>query len=335
MNTTGIQNYLSNVFRPIYTYDSTTFNFTPRLELSNIDTYSGNTINVFTAAVGDSNDNVYVGRNAGNAFNFLQACRNVTALGVGAAGSISNDSNCVYIGYYAGSGSSNADDVISIGADSGGNGDSNIFIGSSTGTVGNSNILIGHSIDPDSASNQIRIGYSNQIPIAADLSLGWVGLGGPLAPNGNNKLDVSGDTQIQGRLGINITPDQRTFEVNGNFRSTDGPSNILDFSNGFTSSTGGFGSYRGSLLVNSGANGQIGTNLLKKGMAIISVNSGTANYDGRMTLVLDVAPATFVNIASSNSTTTEVNFTPSNINISNTTGGNLTYDYSITYFPMP
>lgn len=331
MNTTGIQNYLSNVFRPIYTYDSTTFNFTPRLELSNIDVYSGNSVNVFTAAVGDSNDNVYVGRNAGNAYNFLQACRNVTALGVGAAGSISNDSNCVYIGYYAGSGSSNADDVISIGADSGGNGDSNIFIGSSTGTVGNSNIFIGHRIDPVSASNQIRIGYSNQIPIAADLCLNWVGLGGPLTPNGNNKLDVSGDAQIQGRLGINITPDQRTFEVNGNFRSTDGPSNILDFSNGFTSSSGGFGSIQSTTSSFTGTT-PIGT--IKKGIIHVSAVDQASSANRAAYIYFAWTTSNVTSLAASSNGTTNIVTSSTDIQISNS-GAASTYDYNVTYFPMP
>lgn len=337
MNTTGIQNYLSNVFRPIYTFDTTNSNFTPRLELSNIDTYSGNTVSVFTAAVGDSNSNVYVGSNAGNPFNITRACRNITALGFGAASNISNDSNSVYIGWYAGASGSNSLDVVSIGTNSGGNGAANIFMGTSTGTVGTSNIFIGHYINPSNVSNQIRIGYRNQIPIAADLSKNWVGLGGPLAPvDANNKLDISGNTRIQGQLGINTIPGGRTLDVNGNFRATDASGNVLDFlSNGLTTSTGGFASYTGSVLVSNAANTEIGTNVLKKGMALISVNSGTANYDGRVSLVLNVATPTVVNIASSNSTTTAVNFAANKINISNTTGGDLTYDYNITYFPLP
>ena len=335
MNTTGIQNYLSNVFRPIYTYDTGTSNFTPKLELSNIDVYSGNSVNVFTAAVGDSNNNVYVGRNAGNAFNFLQACSNVTALGFGAAGSISNDSNSVYIGYNAGFNSSNAKDVIAIGASSGRSGGlSNIFIGTNTGTTGSSNIFLGHQIDlSTSVSNQIRIGYRNQIPIAADLCLNWVGLGGPLYPvDVNNKLDISGNTRIQGQLGINILPGGRTLDVNGNFRAADA-FGTLDFSNGLTSSTGGFASFTGSNLVSNSSNVSIGT--LKKGIVIVSVSSGTTNFDGRTSFVLDPTTPVVSNLSSNKSATTTVNFTTNSINISNTTGGDLTYTWAITYFPMP
>ena len=332
MNTTGIQNYLSNVFRPIYTYDSTTFNFTPRLELSNIDVYSGNSVNVFTATVGDSNNNVYVGRNAGNPFNFLQACSNVTALGYAAAGGISNDSDSVYIGYNAGFNSANARDIIAIGANAGANGGaSNIFLGTNTKATGSSNIFIGHQIGLTNVSNQIRIGYSNQIPIAADLSANWVGLGGPLAPNGNNKLDVSGDTQIQGRLGINITPNQRTFEVNGNFRSTDGPSNILDFSNGFTSSTGGFGSIQSTTSSFTGTT-PIGT--IKKGIIHVSAVDQASPANRAAYIYFAWSTTNVTSLAASSNGTTNIVTSSTDIQISNS-GAASTYDYNVTYFPMP
>ena len=98
MNTTGVQNYLSNVFRPIVEYNTTSSNFIPKLELSNIDTYSGNIVSVFRADVGDSNNNVYVGSNAGNSITNLNACSNVSAFGYGAGNAISNDLNSVYGG---------------------------------------------------------------------------------------------------------------------------------------------------------------------------------------------------------------------------------------------
>jgi len=332
MNTTGIQNYLSNVFRPIYTYDSTTFNFTPRLELSNIDNYSGNTVSVFTAAVGDSNNNVYVGSNAGNPYNITRGCRSITALGVGAANNISNDISSIYIGYYAGSAGSNSSNVISIGTNSGGNGTTNIFLGSSTGTVGASNILIGHGIAPVNVSNQIRIGLNNQIPIAADLSKNWVGLGGPLAPTGNNKLDVSGDAQIQGRLGINTTPDQRTFEVNGNFRSTDGPSNILDFSNGFTSSTGGFGSIQSNISVTGGVQtiGQI-----KKGIIHVCAidQSSSANHSAKTYFAWTTSNVSVMSDISAGRT--DIITSSTDIQITDTSSTTQNYGYNITYFPLP
>lgn len=311
MNTTGIQNYLSNVFHPIYTYDSVLSNFTPRLELSNIDTYSGNNIAVFTAAVGDANNNVYVGSNAGNAYDRLQACSNVTAVGYGAGSAISNVDNSVYMGYYAGTGTSNTTDVIAIGYEVKGGGNSNIFVGSRTGTTGNSNIFIGHSIDiSTSVSNQIRIGYANQIPIAADLSRNWVGLGGILSPTNGRSLDVSGNTRIRDASG-------GTFDV----------------SSGLAWSSGGYASTRGRVTISNNSNVSIGS--LQKGIVLVSTSSGSANFDGRMSFVLDTSTPIVSNLSSNKSLTTTVNFTTNNINISNTTGGVLTYDYSITYFPLP
>lgn len=337
MSSSGIQNYLSNVFRQVYVYDNTAAAFIPRLELSNIDTYSGNSVSVFTAAVGDSASNVYVGSNAGNAYNTIRACSNVTAIGYGAGSNISNVSNSVYFGFSAGVGAQDASSVIAIGVGAIGGGTSNIAIGNGTGTVGVSNVLIGHSIAPGNVSKQVRIGHSNRIAIAADLSYNWVGLGGIVTPSDTTyaTIDVSGSTRIQGNVGINIAPGGRTLDVNGNFRSTDSASNILDFSNGLTTSTGGFASFAGSVGVSNGATTAIGTNLLKKGMALVSVGSGSANFDGRVSLVLNVATPTVVDIASSNSTTTSVTFTASNVNITNTTGGDLTYTYNITYFPLP
>lgn len=332
MNTTGIQNYLSNVFRPIYTYDSTTFNFTPRLELSNIDVYSGNSISVFTAAVGDSNSNVYVGSNAGNPYNITRGCQKVTALGYTAAGGLSNDSNSVYIGYNSGFQSSNASDIIAIGANSAATGGvSNIFIGTNTKAIGSSNIFIGHQISSN-VSNQIRIGLSNQIPIAADLSLGWVGLGGPLAPNGNNKLDVSGDTQIQGRLGINITPDQRTFEVNGNFRTRDASANVLDFANGFTTSSGGFGSIQSNISVTGGVQiiGQI-----KKGIIHVCAidQNSSANRSAKTYFAWTTSNVSIMSDVSAGRT--NITTSSTNIQITDTSSTSQNYGYNITYFPMP
>ena len=402
MSTTGIQNYLSNVFRQVYTYDTTAALFTPRLELSNIDTYSGNSVSVFTAAIGDAACNVYVGSNAGNRYDFIQANRNVTAVGYGAGGGSSNVSNSVYIGYEAGSAASDASGVIAIGSKAIGGGTSNIFIGTGTGSVGNNNIFIGHSIAPGNVSNQIRIGLGNEIALAGNFTSKWVGLGGILNPvDANTKFDVSGNTRINGALGIFMPPGDRTLDVNGSFRVNNGSALLqldgsvvratgsgasmtvtnsgfsvltapfgtelimnsavfyasdglasmtlsngtflaqdpsggrLELSNGFTTSTGGFTSLRGSIAVGNTSNVSIGANTLKKGLVLIAVSSGTANFDGRTSFVLDPAAAIVANVASNKSTTTTVNFTANSINISNTTGGLLTYSYCVTYFPMP
>ena len=338
MNTTGIQNYLSNVFHPVYTYDTTSSNFVAKLEVSNIDNYSGNTISVFTAAVGDSNSNVYVGSNAGNAYNITRNVFNVTALGYGAASNISNDSNSIYIGWYAGSSGSNSANVISIGANSGGNGSRNIFIGTDTGSVGTSNILIGHFIDLSSSSNQIRIGYSNQVPIAADISKNWVGLGGVLTPSyAFNSLDVSGNSKFAGNLGINVNPGTRTLDVNGNFRAADTSTNILDFSNGITRSFKGFNSDSSTIVIPYSGSSVIGT--LRRGIIALTAFDTSGIYNARMIYVAELTGPTIAVLSSSvaGASPPVFEYNTSNIIVSNTVvaSGNVTYAWSITYFPSP
>lgn len=334
MSTTGIQNYLSNVFRQVYTYDPTlSVPFVPKLEISNIDTYSGNAVSVFTAAVGDSASNVYVGSNAGNPYNVIRSCANVTALGYGAGSNISNVSNSVYLGFAAGAGAQVASAVVAIGAGAIGGGTSNIAIGNGTGTVGASNILIGHSIAPGSVSNQVRIGYSGKIPIAADVCRNWVGLGGILSPTNLTyaTIDVSGSTRVQGNLGVNIDPGTRTFDVNGNFRSSDA-SGTLEFSSGFVRSTGGYVSVQSDISVNAVAT-TIGT--LKKGVVLVSAVNQSNSGDHAAQMVLAYTTSNTV-LLSSNVTVGDASITFSGSNIQITDVTNTTrYGYSITYFPLP
>lgn len=335
MNTTGIQNYLSNVFRPIYTYETTT-SFIPKLTMSNIENYTGNTISVLTAAVGDANANVYVGSNAGNPYDIRQNVFNVTALGYGAASNISNDSNSVYIGWYAGSGGAGSANVISIGANSGGNGTKNIFIGSETGSVGASNVLIGHFIDVGSNNNQVRIGYSNQIPIAADVSKNWVGLGGALTPSYTyTTLDVSGNAVFVGNVGINkdasssSVAGNRTLDVNGNFRATDASANILDFSNGLTRSSKGFTSDLSSIVITGSTASNIG--LLRPGFILASAKSTTGASFAYVMWFADTT-TTRVNLLGPTASGLALSTSTSNITLSNS-GSTDTISYSITYFP--
>jgi hypothetical protein len=338
MNTTGIQNYLSNVFRPIYTYDTTTSNFTPKLTMSNIYNYTGNTISVFTAAVGDSNSNVYVGSNAGNPYDITRNVFNVTALGYGAGSNISNDSNSVYIGWYAGSGGSNTANTISIGGNSGGAGSNNIFIGSHSGATGNNNIVFGHFVDLGSNSNQVRIGYSNQIPFAADLSKNWVGIGGALTPSYiYNTLDVSGNAVFVGNVGINKEAGNRTLDVNGNFRVSDSATNILEFSNGITRSYKGFNSDSSSVMLPFSSTTIIGT--LRKGIIALTASDASGAYNSQMIYVDELTTPTVAVLCSNVGGTSPpvFQYTTANIIISNTAvaAGSVLYKWSITYFPSP
>jgi hypothetical protein len=260
----------------------------------------------------------------------------VSAFGYGTASNISNCSNSVYVGNRAGADSTNNQSVIALGYEAGlaGTGVSNIFVGTGTkSTLGSSNIFIGHGIDLSSVSNQLRIGYGTSIPIAADLTTRWVGLNGLLTPlDAGNTFDVSGNARIQGQLALNRTPGTRTLDVNGNFRVQDASANALDFSNGFTTSTGGYASIQADISVNAVAT-PIGQ--LKKGIVMVSAvdRGASSNYASR--LVLAYTTSNVAELGSNVSTAeTSITFSGSNIQITDTTN-TTTYGYNITYFPLP
>lgn len=361
-STTNIQNLLVNVFRPVYSYENGIFR--PRLALSNVDSVSTNSYYGYNLRIGDPACNVYVGSNAGNFYTdsaSLKGSASNVALGVAAGFGLSNASNCVYIGYNAIQTVAGSSNNVIIGANTLGNGSNNIVVGAQSRTLsGSSNILIGTNLSA-SGSNMFYLGNgSNNITLASDLTARNLGINNP-APNTSFALDVSGYTYIKGGLGINDDPRDYTLNVNGNFRVQNGYglmtfdtplSNIQDasssdtlvFLNSYTSgkkavldvmgnivADRGFYSSRGTTVVANTSNVSIG--ILRQGLAMISVFSGTANFDGRTVFILDTA-GTVSNIASNKSATTTVNFTANSINISNTTGGSLTYNWSITYFPL-
>jgi hypothetical protein len=338
MNTTGIQNYLSNVFRPFVLYDTGTSNFTPKLEMSNIDTYSGNVVSVIRGDIGDSNSNVYVGLLSGNPIVDARACVGVSAFGYSAGSNISNCSNSVYLGTEAGATSSNNQGVISIGyqAGKGGNGVSNIFIGTGTrSTAGSSNIFLGHGIDLSSVSNQLRIGFGTSIPIAANLSTKWVGLNGLVTPlDVGNTFDASGNVRIQGQLGINITPGGRTLDVNGNFRTADASANVLDFSNGLTRSSGGFASIQSNVPV-PGIPNDVIIGPIKKGIIHISVLDQASSANRAASIYFAYTTSNVTPISEVSNGTASINISNGDLKLDTTNVSPSTYDYSITYFPLP
>jgi hypothetical protein len=234
-STTGIQNLLVNVIRPVYAYDATATLYTPKIEFTNVDTYSGNVVTVLRADISDANSNVYVGTASGNTpATLTRGCFYTVAVGVSAGNSISNVSNSVYLGYNAGNGAIGASNVIAIGANSIGGGTSNIVLGAGSGGTGSSNIVIGHGITTGTSSQVLQVGNA----IYGDLSTNWVGIGTPSPINDfSNRFDVSGNTHIYGNLAVNVAPGDRTLDVNGNFRASDAYG-TLDFSNGILTTTG-------------------------------------------------------------------------------------------------
>jgi len=233
--------------------------FTPRLDVCNIDVLTANTVTAFTAAIGDENENVYVGSNAGNDYSNLRGCSNVTALGYAAASNISNTKNSVYIGYNSGANALDSSVNVAIGPNTKGNGISNIYIGSNTGSLGtgSNNILIGHNLTGSNLSNTLLIGptptiYGNlstrkvgigrdpsyNMDISGDSRITYrlgVGMEPGKATDFNNNpltnvphsLDVSGYSFIRGALGINSDPADYTFNLVGNLKFDDGAGRII------------------------------------------------------------------------------------------------------------
>jgi len=343
------QNLLVNVFRPVYTYDVANTLFIPKLEMSNIDTYSGNSVSVFTAAVGDANSNVYVGSNAGNPYTTLNACRFVSAFGYGAAAGISNVSNSTFLGYNAGAGAAGVTSNVILGDNAQGNGSSNVRIGSSNTGTGSSNVSIGTSSSTSTYSNCILLGRgitateNNQFRVGAsylygDLSTNWFGVGRatPMDPT-NGKFDVSGNVNIEGQVGINKIP-VRTLDLNGNFRAVDALG-TLDFSNGVTSSSNGFASRTGTISNAAiGSTTSIGT--LKKGVILVSAQdtASASHYESVMSYCLNPANGSSSVDMTSNvqlgNVTVVFESGGSNIQISNATAIR-SIAWSITYFPLP
>lgn len=204
MSTSNIQNYLSNVFRPSYAFDSSTGQFRAVLDMYNINSVNVNSFNIGVFNVGDSFGNAYVGINAGNPADTPQGSSNNVALGIGAANSISNVLDSVFIGYGAGAGAVNSSNIIAIGSGTNASGSDTIYIGSHTGVnPGSNNIFIGHGIAPVApVDNQLRIGPNTlgQTVINADLLTNRVGI---LTSNPQYPIDLAGYTYIQDGLAVN------------------------------------------------------------------------------------------------------------------------------------
>jgi hypothetical protein len=350
-STTNVQNLLVNIFRPIYAYDGTTTLFTPRIGMSNIDSYTGNTVVVLTAAVGDSNSNVYVGVNAGNPYSTPKSCRGVTAIGYEAGSNIFNVSNSTYLGLKAGANAQSASNVVAIGANTTGNGTSNVYVGTGTGVIsgiGNSNvfigagitgtgsgsILIGTGLTDGSANSVFKLGSSY---LTGNMSTKWLGIGTTSPIDPNSRLDVSGNVYVLGQQGINMVP-VRTLDVNGNFRASDA-FGTLDFSNGVTSSSGGLASSQGTI-----SNAAIGSTTtiatLKKGVILVSAQdtASSNHYQSIQAFCTNPANGTsataMTNVVQAGDVTVVFQSGGSNIQISNATSVR-SIAWSVTYFPLP
>ena len=311
-STTGVQNLLVNVFRPYYTYDTGSALFTPKIEMSNIDVYTGNSIAVTTLSFGDAFQNVYVGSNSGNIATAPRNSSGNVAVGYGAGQGISNTTNSIFIGIATGGAALGASNVVAIGANtkvgssalnsvligagvdvSGGS--SNIVVGAGTSAFGSNNILIGNAILAGASTNAFRVGSSY---LYGDLSNNWLGVGMPTASASDVKLDVSGVAQV----------------------------------------TNGLSSSRGTITAAAiGSTNTIAT--LKKGVILVSAQdaSTTAHYQTIQVYCPDPTSGATTTAMTNVVQSGEVSIlfpSSSNIQISNaTTSRNIAW--SVTYFPLP
>jgi len=297
-STTNVQNLLSNVFRPTFTYDTTYSNYTSKLELTNIDTVSANAVTVYAVNVGDASGNVYVGILAGNAYSNLVAKRSVsnTFVGTSAGAGASNVSNSVFLGHSAGTGTVSSLNSISIGSFSVAGGNSNIYIGAGTGiATGSNNIFLGTGLNPASTANTLMIGNGgSNMAIVGVLSgtsnrIG-INYSSPTAfpsTSSNNALDVNGLTRIggstgNGQLGVNIQPTTNTFDVNGTARIQDGSGTSYLFNGGTLSMSNATGTTasisNGNLVMsNTSATGSIsnGNLLMSNATGVSQISNAT------------------------------------------------------------
>jgi len=366
-STTGVQNLLTNVFRPTFIWDTTNNVYRSKLELTNIDTVSANVVTAYAANIGDASSNVYVGVGAGNDHSLLVATSNTTDtfIGTSAGGSTSNVKNGVFLGYRAGFGAIASSNSISIGANSLNGGNSNIYLGCGTGIAsGSNNIFIGSGVTNGgtATSNTLLIGSGSNVAIAGDLTGNRIGINMSSLPTTSLPLalDVNGYTRIgtnqNGGLGINKMPGYYALDVNGDMQVSDGYG-VFTFSHDSAnntvasiSNTPSYSNSNATLQVTSGFFSTNGTTdsipiggyatigLLKKGMLMLSVqDTDTGNaYLGALGIVTVVGSTYAIRNLSSNAYNIYLSNSTSNLQIANSDASSAhAYTYSITYFPSP
>jgi hypothetical protein len=345
-STSNVQNLLTNVFRPVFVYDTTNGVYQTKLELTNVDSVSANTVYTFAASVGDPSGNVYVGTLAGNDISVLaiKANSNSTFIGTSAGSASCNIVESVFIGYRAGASAASSSYSVSIGATSKSAGNSNVFIGYGAGVIsGSNNIFIGTNVtNTGNINNKLLVGSGpSAAMIVGDLTNNRMGVNLSTLPTTtpNVTLDVNGFTRIgtnaNGGLGINMLPGNFALDVTGAQRIQDGVG-TLTFSNGIQTSTGGFNSITGisaPLLYTEPTN--IG--VWKKGLVMVSAQdiSNSTNFTSQLAMVCLTGTTYTVTAMSSINSNATITASTSNIVLTNNVDDTRRYNYSITYFPRP
>jgi hypothetical protein len=299
------------------------------------------------AGFGSSNvsNSVFLGYNAGQG---SVNSTNTIAIGSNADG---DGSNNIYIGAGAGM--------------AGAAGTSNIFIGHGNTLTGvTKQFLLGPLVDQpaNSLTNSLAPNYL----LGGDFASNRLGIN---LSNPTYNLDVNGYARIGtnsvGGLGINTNPLDFTFNVNGDMQVTDGYGRLrLTHDNngsatagysrmtlvGITNAGGsppavgiatlqvsdGYFSASGTTASMANAAGAI-IGVLKKGIVLVSAQdtASAANYVGQISMVTLNGGSYVMNAMSSNVANASLGGANGNIVLVNSGGDGRTYNYSITYFPLP
>jgi len=154
-STRNSQNLLTNVFRPAYTYDGSSFQVA--LVASNITTVDATKLRSGIVEIGDAGANVFLGSNAGVPYNPALNVSNNVGLGVSAGAGVSNVQDSVFIGRNAGALLCNATDTAVIGTNDVVVGTANTVIGNRNRVFGDNNLVIGRDLCENS-SYRLNIG---------------------------------------------------------------------------------------------------------------------------------------------------------------------------------
>ena len=212
-STSNVQDLLVNVFRPTYKYQPGT-GFVPSLSISNVSEVIASRIKADALVISDSNDNTYIGANAG-----VYASNTASNVGIGysAMGGAVNSSNNVALGAFSLDGVSNSSSNVAVGdrTDITGRGFKNVLLGPNvTMGDGSYNILIGADLSAGNGNYRFQLGQF----LYGDLSLGRLGVN---TSTPETALDVSGISYFRGKVGVQNPYPAYSLDVNGSLYVSD------------------------------------------------------------------------------------------------------------------
>ena len=291
------------MFRPTFVFSNGVYQ--SKLELTNIDSVSANTVYGFNASFGDASGNVYIGVESGNPYTILATSGNSnnTFVGKQAGQSTTGLVNSVLIGYRAGAASTTpSSNSVSIGSSSKSAGNSNVFIGYAAGTsTGSNNIFIGPGVTNggSAASNKLLIGSGPSAALmVGDLVNNRLGinLSSLSTTTPSLALDVNGYTRIgtnaNGGLGINMVPGNYALDVTGAQRIQDGVGTMIFTGGNLGLNNVGVAAYTLDVTGNQRISNASGSMIFTGGNLTVSNASGSLRLVGNK-VGINTTPTTY------------------------------------------